>query len=160
MAGDDDSDVRQALAVLGAAPIGYRTYRRPLVPAVVPVQPVPQPVAPTPTRLTLQWPARSFARRPEASLGEAAPFSPQPAVSLRAMSPRPVPSDDTSGRHLPCEAQPARLPGPSSVVRPVPANEAALGHGKLPLADMFRALADAPAAEATRLALPPMFRRL
>lgn len=158
MAGDDDSDVKQALAVLGAAPIGYRNFRRVPVPAQ-PVQPIARPAAPVPTRLTLQWPAQSFARRPEASLGEV-PSRVQPAPNLRAIPPSPAPSGDAPRRSVTRDAPPARMPAPAPGIWPVPATEGAPRRGKLPLAEMFRVLAGSSAAEATPLALPPMFRRL
>lgn len=159
MAGDDDRDVRQALAALGAAPIGYRNFRRAPVPAAQPARPAPQPAAPAPTRLTLQWPARSLARKPDTPFGEA-PTPLQFAANLRAIPPRPAQSDDAPRHSVARDAQPARMPVLAPGLQPVPVNEGAPGRGKLPLADMFRALADTPATEATPLALPPMFRRL
>ena len=159
MARDDDSDVRQALAALGAAPIGYRNFRRAPVPAARPVQLAPQPAAPAPTRLTLQWPVRNPARRPDPAPGEA-PTPVQFAANLRAIPPRPAPPDDAPRRGVARDAQLSRMPALAPALRPVPTNEGVPGRGKLPLADMFRALADTPATEATPLALPPMFRRL
>ncbi len=156
MAGDDDSDLKQALAVFGAPPIGYRNFRRPPVPAVAPVQPAP---APLPTRLTLQWPARSFACRPEASLG-GAPTPLQPAPNLRAIPLHPAPLGGAPHRSFARGPQPARMAAPPGI-RAVPATGEAPRRGTLSLTEMFRALADAPPLrEARPLALPPMFRRL
>lgn len=159
MAGDDDSDVTRALAVLGAPPIGYRNFRPAPLPAAPAVPVAPGPAAPVPTRLTLQWPARSFAHRLEASIGEA-PAPVQPVPNLRAFPPRPAPSGDAPHSRFARGPQTARILASAPGIRPVPAAEGAPSRGKLPLAAVFRSLAESPAEEAAPLALPPMFRRL